>query len=259
MPSGMSGDCTHEGDEPGPLPALAATPPGRPSRRSSPSPAHEPGEQAQQRRLAGAVGPDDGDPLARRRRAGRRRRARAGRRARPGRRRGSITRCRRVRSTRTKNGAPKNAVTTPMGISAGEATVRARRSASTRNAPPNSSDSGRMIAVAAAGEQPHGVRDDDADEGDEARHRHRGGGAERAPRRRRSAGVRRACEAERRRPRRRRRRARRASRRCSSSTTADTATYGSTRRDLAPARRSTAGRGSSCRPARMVSWLRCCT
>jgi len=49
-----------------------------------------------------------------------------------------------VRRTRTKNGAPKNAVTTPIGISAGDMTVRASRSARARNAPPNSSDSGRI-------------------------------------------------------------------------------------------------------------------
>ena len=46
------------------------------------------------------------------------------------------------RMTTMKNGAPRNAVTTPMGISAGEATVRARASASTRNAAPSSSESG---------------------------------------------------------------------------------------------------------------------
>ena len=50
-----------------------------------------------------------------------------------------------VRRTRAKNGAPKNAVTTPMGSSAGAATVRARTSARTRNAAPKQSESGRTI------------------------------------------------------------------------------------------------------------------
>src|SRR5690606_15076261 len=126
-------------------PVAAAQPCGRAAGELEVAPArHDPGEPAQQRRLAGPVGPDDreraalGDrepdpveePLA-----------------------GDLdddvvaadhpsTPRREVRSTRMKNGAPKNAVTTPIGISAGAATVRARRSAAHRNAPPNSSDSG---------------------------------------------------------------------------------------------------------------------
>src|SRR5215211_5246557 len=48
-----------------------------------------------------------------------------------------------MRSTTAKNGAPKNAVTTPIGNSAGEITVRARRSARTRKAAPNASERGR--------------------------------------------------------------------------------------------------------------------
>src|SRR5690606_1123338 len=101
-------------------------------------------EPAQQRRLAGPVGPDDRQPLA----VGHRQvdvvehaRAAEG---------DGHTRCldhavtprREVRSTSTKNGAPKKAVTTPIGISAGDAMVRPSRSASTRHAPPNSLDSG---------------------------------------------------------------------------------------------------------------------
>src|SRR5208283_2064150 len=46
------------------------------------------------------------------------------------------------RRTIAKNGAPKNAVTTPSGSSAGDSTVRATTSASTRKAAPASSDSG---------------------------------------------------------------------------------------------------------------------
>ena len=47
-----------------------------------------------------------------------------------------------VRRTTAKNGAPKNAVTTPIGNSPGDTTVRARTSASTRNPAPTTSDSG---------------------------------------------------------------------------------------------------------------------
>ena len=47
-----------------------------------------------------------------------------------------------VRSTSAKNGAPKNAVTTPSGISAGASAVRATTSASTRNPAPTTTDSG---------------------------------------------------------------------------------------------------------------------
>ena len=50
-----------------------------------------------------------------------------------------------VRSRIAKNGAPKNAVTTPIGSSAGDISVRASTSASTRKPPPKSSDSGSTI------------------------------------------------------------------------------------------------------------------
>jgi hypothetical protein len=46
------------------------------------------------------------------------------------------------RSTTAKNGAPQNAVTTPIGSSAGDTIVRASTSASTRNPAPTTSDSG---------------------------------------------------------------------------------------------------------------------
>ncbi len=49
-----------------------------------------------------------------------------------------------VRRMKTKNGAPRNAVTTPSGSSAGEMRVRATMSTRTRNAPPASSDIGRI-------------------------------------------------------------------------------------------------------------------
>ena len=41
-----------------------------------------------------------------------------------------------------KNGAPKNAVTTPIGVSAGSVSTRPGMSARMRNAAPTSSDSG---------------------------------------------------------------------------------------------------------------------
>ena len=47
------------------------------------------------------------------------------------------------RRTRRKNGAPIIAVTTPMGSSAGAMTVRAATSVRTRNAAPSMSDRGR--------------------------------------------------------------------------------------------------------------------
>ena len=49
-----------------------------------------------------------------------------------------------VRSTSAKNGAPTNAVTTPIGSSAGASAVRATTSASTRNAAPTAIDSGTI-------------------------------------------------------------------------------------------------------------------
>ena len=48
------------------------------------------------------------------------------------------------RSTIRKNGAPRKAVTTPRGISWGDRTVRARRSAKMRKPAPNSTARGRM-------------------------------------------------------------------------------------------------------------------
>src|SRR5262249_47537199 len=47
-----------------------------------------------------------------------------------------------VRRTTAKNGAPRKAVTTPIGSSAGERTVRATTSARTRKPAPASSESG---------------------------------------------------------------------------------------------------------------------
>ena len=49
-----------------------------------------------------------------------------------------------VRSTTAKNGAPKNAVTTPIGTSAGAISVRARTSARTRKPAPTRIESGTI-------------------------------------------------------------------------------------------------------------------
>ena len=85
----------------------------------------EPGEGAQQRGLAGAVGPDDRDPVARadgevdaveRRRAPSSSTRDAGRRTIAGL---TVTPIGSSRRTSTKNGAPTKAVMTPIGISAG--------------------------------------------------------------------------------------------------------------------------------------------
>jgi hypothetical protein len=107
---------------------------------------------AQQGRLAGAVGPDDRQPPAgfhgepdAVEHAGAAVRGREPDDLDPGAGRG---RCRHRRLAPThsrpaKNGAPMNAVTTPMGSSAGARTTRATRSHSTRKAPPISSDAGR--------------------------------------------------------------------------------------------------------------------
>ena len=100
---------------------------------------------SQQRRLARSVRPDQPHPLALGdlevdvahhgppsepdRDAARRDRAHA--------------RPRIVRSAIAKNGAPKNAVTTPIGSSAGDSTVRAMTSQSTRKPAPTMNDSGR--------------------------------------------------------------------------------------------------------------------
>ena len=142
MPSGIVGACDDERDEAGPL----ARPQGTevaPVDGQLAAPAGQTGDVAQERGLAGAVGPHHRHPLAvvdvevda----------AQHGLAAEldPG--ADEVDHRFAFRRTRTKNGAPRNAVTTPMGISAGAATVRAMRSVRTRNAPPNSSDSGRMM------------------------------------------------------------------------------------------------------------------
>ena len=78
-----------------------------------------------------------------------------------------------------KNGAPKNAVTTPIGISSGASRVRAPRSVSARNAAAEQRRQRQDHAVTRADHQPDRVRHDDADETDQAGDGDCGGGAER--------------------------------------------------------------------------------
>ena len=106
------------------------------------------GDRSQQRALPGAVRPDDAQPLARLDLESTRRSiahaptdADAEADAPHRRAHGEV---RDERKTMRKNGAPKNAVTTPIGSSAGEITIRARRSANARKAAPKSSESGRI-------------------------------------------------------------------------------------------------------------------
>ena len=127
----------HERDGPGPGPGAQTLHVGA-GKLDVPVPAgDEPGDGVQERRLAGAVRPDDGHPRAGRdgevdpvQQPGAAQLDAHAVDGEPGRHRRPIV----VRSTTTKNGAPTKAVTTPIGISAGAVTVRAARSASARNA-----------------------------------------------------------------------------------------------------------------------------
>ena len=107
----------------------------------------EPDGGAQERRLAGAVGADQSEPSARRDRRAERLHDLAlavahgdGRELE----RAHRATCR-VRSRRMKNGAPKNAVTTPIGSSAGAVSVRPGMSTRIRNAAPNAAVSGSSL------------------------------------------------------------------------------------------------------------------
>src|SRR5581483_1283351 len=107
--------------------------------------ADESGDRAEQRRLARAVRADQRHPLPvlDRERDVRDDRppAELDRDAVDGQ-RAHVAILRAVRSTTAKNGAPKNAVTTPIGSSAGESAVRAITSVRTRKPAPTSTDSG---------------------------------------------------------------------------------------------------------------------
>ena len=84
-----------------------------------------------------------------------------------------------VLSTIAKNGAPQKAVTTPIGSSGGETTVRATTSARTRKPPPKSSGERHDQPVARAEREPDRVGDDDPDERDQTADRDGGGGPDR--------------------------------------------------------------------------------
>ena len=121
---------------------LAQRPPGEPHLAVG---AQDPGERAQHRRLAGAVRPEQRQPLApfdRERDTVDDPGARGLDRDVGGADHGPTVRV--VRSTSAKNGAPTKAVTTPIGSSAGASAVRATTSASTRNAAPTAIDSGTI-------------------------------------------------------------------------------------------------------------------
>ena len=184
MPGGTRGRLRHERDQTRPR-SRRRERADRARRRARRDPSPAPGRRSRAAAcvFAGAVGPDDAQPLAPldlERHVARRARRAPTLTPSPTHRIAVLTATvRDVRSTMRKNGAPKNAVTTPIGISAGEITIRARRSASARNAAPNSSDSGRIDAVAATGQQSDGVGNDDADERDEPAHRHGRGRAQR--------------------------------------------------------------------------------
>ena len=106
---------------------------------------YETGDRTQDRRLARTVGPDQRQPLA----------GRDGQIQVPGHRPALVTDRNRGEDDRAhsgaprvdlmttmKNGAPRNAVITPIGSSAGATIVRAAVSARTRNAAPKSTDRG---------------------------------------------------------------------------------------------------------------------
>src|SRR5205807_5866069 len=107
------------------------------------------GERAQDGRLAGAVGADQRDPLSSLDR-GRDVAHDPCASERHGQiadfhRRAHMTILRVVLKTTAKKGAPKKAITTPIGSSDGDKTVRAIRSARTRKPAPTISDSGTTV------------------------------------------------------------------------------------------------------------------
>ena len=89
------------------------------------------------------------------------------------------SRAARPASSQRKKGPPTNAVSTPIGSSAGETMVRASASASTRKAPPNSGGGRQQRAMGGAQQQAHDVRGDQADKAHDARDRHAGADGER--------------------------------------------------------------------------------
>ena len=204
------------------------------ARRSATSPR----DRAQERALAGAVRPDQRDPLARR---DRRRVTPSSDGAPPSSTEQRVERERRheklllVRSTIAKNGAPKNAVTTPIGSSAGETTVRASTSREHEEAAADEQRERQDDPVARPDREPDAVGDDDPDEADQPADRDRRRPCRSSRRRRSSSRTRRtltpsvaasssptASTS--------------SSRRCSRITTELTTTYGRDERDLVPAR-----------------------
>ena len=79
-----------------------------------------------------------------------------------------------VRRTTAKNGAPKNAVTTPIGSSPGESAVRAITSANTRKPASDKHRKRQEQPVARADDEADRVWDDDSDKPDQTADRDRG-------------------------------------------------------------------------------------
>ena len=155
---------------------------GTPSTRTSPSCGWKPEDRAQQRRLARAVGADDRQPAAgldgQPHRLQHPRAAVARRQPDDLDARSAVHRRRAPTQSRpAKNGAPTNAVTTPIGSSAGASTTRATRSASTRKRAADQQRDRQHPGVRAADEPAGDVRHDQADEADQPADRDgRGGG-----------------------------------------------------------------------------------
>ena len=161
-------------------------------KRHAPVVRQQAGDRAEKRRLAGAVRPDQGDPLAALDRGRRRRRRPRGRRAPPSRPSSPIAVTPGLHGCAgrsAKNGAPKSAVITPIGTSAGASAVRATTSARIEEPRADDERQRQETAVRGAGDESDRVRDDDPDEGDQPadrdgrRRADRRGDDEREPRR----------------------------------------------------------------------------
>jgi hypothetical protein len=134
----------HVGDQPGPVASAQRSGAG-PVETHLAAMRHQPGDGAEQGCLARAVRPDQGEPAAGPDRTGhpvQHRRPVQVHRQVSYRDRAHVRTDRVLRKIQTNAGEPTSAVTTPIGSSAGDRTVLASVSASTRNPAPVSSDSG---------------------------------------------------------------------------------------------------------------------
>src|SRR6188472_1806508 len=143
QPGGCLGLLRYDGEQPRPLAPLEVG--GRPlEERHVPLVREEPRDRAEERRLAGTVRADERHPLAAFHLCRHLQHDRTA--AQPHRHAvecdGAHARPPRVRRTNAKNGAPKSAVITPIGTSAGASAVRATTSARIRNPAPTTKESG---------------------------------------------------------------------------------------------------------------------